>query len=29
MYPLRDANRALNDLKADRVNGSAVLQVSR
>ena len=24
-YPLRDANRALNDLKADRVNGSAVL----
>ena len=25
MYPLREANRALNDLKADRVNGSAVL----
>jgi propanol-preferring alcohol dehydrogenase len=25
-YPLRDANRALNDLKADRVNGSAVLE---
>ena len=24
-YPLRDANRALNDLKSDRVNGSAVL----
>jgi propanol-preferring alcohol dehydrogenase len=25
VYPLRDANRALNDLKADRVNGAAVL----
>jgi alcohol dehydrogenase, propanol-preferring len=25
IYPLRDANRALNDLKSDRVNGSAVL----
>jgi alcohol dehydrogenase, propanol-preferring len=24
-YPLREANRALNDLKGDRVNGSAVL----
>lgn len=24
-YPLGDANRALNDLKSDRVNGSAVL----
>jgi alcohol dehydrogenase, propanol-preferring len=24
-YPLRDANRALNDLKSDRVNGAAVL----
>ena len=24
-YPLYDANRALNDLKSDRVNGSAVL----
>lgn len=28
LYPLRDANRALNDLKADRVNGSAVLDCS-
>ena len=25
VYPLRDANRALNDLKSDRVNGSAVM----
>ncbi|MGC2332650.1 MAG: zinc-dependent alcohol dehydrogenase family protein [Candidatus Acidiferrales bacterium] len=25
VYPLREANRALNDLKSDRVNGSAVL----
>ena len=25
VYPLRDANRALNDLKGDRVNGAAVL----
>ena len=25
IYPLRDANRALNDLKSDRVNGAAVL----
>lgn len=24
-YPLREANRALNDLKSDRVNGAAVL----
>ena len=24
-FPLRDANRALNDLKSDRVNGAAVL----
>lgn len=24
-YPLRDANRALNDLKSDRVNGAAIL----
>ena len=24
-YPLRDANRALNDLKSDRINGAAVL----
>lgn len=28
LYPLRDANRALNDLKADRVNGAAVLDCS-
>ena len=25
LYPLQDANRALNDLKTDRVNGAAVL----
>jgi propanol-preferring alcohol dehydrogenase len=25
LFPLRDANRALNDLKSDRINGSAVL----
>jgi len=25
LYPLREANRALNDLKSDRVNGAAVL----
>jgi alcohol dehydrogenase, propanol-preferring len=25
LYPLREANRALNDLKRDRVNGAAVL----
>jgi propanol-preferring alcohol dehydrogenase len=24
-YPLRDANRALQDLKADRINGTGVL----
>lgn len=24
-YPLREANRALNDLKSDRVNGAAIL----
>jgi propanol-preferring alcohol dehydrogenase len=28
MFPLRDANRALNELKADRINGSAVLDCS-
>ena len=25
MFPLREANRALNDLKSDRINGAAVL----
>jgi len=25
LFPLRDANRALNDLKGDRINGAAVL----
>jgi len=25
LFPLRDANRALNDLKSDRINGAAVL----
>jgi len=25
IFPLRDANRALNDLKSDRINGAAVL----
>jgi propanol-preferring alcohol dehydrogenase len=25
VFPLRDANRALNDLKSDRINGAAVL----
>ena len=25
LYPLREANRALNDLKSDRVNGAAVM----
>ena len=25
LFSLRDANRALNDLKADRINGAAVL----
>jgi alcohol dehydrogenase, propanol-preferring len=29
VFPLRDANRALNDLKSDRVNGSAVLDCMR
>lgn len=29
IYPLRDANRALNDLKSDRVNGSAVLDCTQ
>jgi len=24
-YPLREANRALQDLKADRINGTGVL----
>jgi alcohol dehydrogenase, propanol-preferring len=28
-YPLRDANRALNDLKSDRVNGAAILECRR
>ncbi len=28
MFPLRDANRALNELKSDRVNGAAVLDCS-
>lgn len=28
IYPLRDANLALNDLKSDRVNGAAVLDCS-
>jgi len=28
VYPLVEANRALNDLKADRVNGAAVLDCS-
>ena len=28
-YPLREANRALNDLKSDRVNGAAVLDCGR
>ena len=26
LFPLREANRALNDLKADRINGAAVLE---
>jgi D-arabinose 1-dehydrogenase-like Zn-dependent alcohol dehydrogenase len=25
LFPLREANRAMNDLKADRINGAAVL----
>lgn len=29
VYPLREANRALNDLKSDRVNGAAVLDCTR
>lgn len=28
IFPLRDANQALNDLKADRINGAAVLDCS-
>ena len=28
-YPLADANRALQDLKADRINGTAVLMISQ
>ena len=28
VYPLAEANRALQDLKADRINGSAVLSIS-
>jgi len=29
LFPLRDANRALNDLKNDRINGAAVLDCTR
>jgi propanol-preferring alcohol dehydrogenase len=29
LYPLEDANRALQDLKADRIDGTGVLQVMR
>jgi propanol-preferring alcohol dehydrogenase len=29
VYPLREANRALNDLKSDRINGAAVLDCGR
>lgn len=29
VFPLRDANRALQDLKSDRINGSAVLDCTR
>jgi propanol-preferring alcohol dehydrogenase len=29
VYPLRDANRALLDLKEDRINGAAVLDCTR
>jgi D-arabinose 1-dehydrogenase-like Zn-dependent alcohol dehydrogenase len=25
LFPLKEANRALNDLKSDRINGTAVL----
>ena len=28
IYPLRDANRALNDLKNDAIPGAAVLRIS-
>jgi propanol-preferring alcohol dehydrogenase len=28
-YPLSDANRALNDLKEDRMNGSGVLVIDQ
>ena len=27
LYPLRDANRALQDLKNDRINGTGVLTI--
>lgn len=29
VFPLREANRALNDLKSDRINGAAVLDCTR
>jgi propanol-preferring alcohol dehydrogenase len=29
VYSLEEANRALQDLKADRINGSGVLMVSK
>jgi propanol-preferring alcohol dehydrogenase len=29
LFPLRDANRALNDLKSDRINGAAVLDCAQ
>jgi propanol-preferring alcohol dehydrogenase len=29
LFPLRDANRALNDLKSDRINGAAVLDCTQ
>jgi len=29
MFPLRDANRALNDLKSDRINGAAVIDCTQ
>lgn len=29
LFPLREANRALNDLKGDRINGAAVLDCGR
>jgi len=28
VYPLADANRALQDLKADRINGTGVLEIA-